>query len=79
MGQNLENYESNLQETTGVYKQMLTRTILKLQGSNRTTNENLRERARRSPVEQELKYRRWRWLSHTLRRPCESITIQAFS
>jgi hypothetical protein len=30
-------------------------------------------------VEQELRYRSWRGLGRTLRRPCESITKQALS
>jgi hypothetical protein len=30
-------------------------------------------------VKQELKYRRWRWLGHTLRKPRESITRHALS
>ena len=55
------------------------RTILKLQWSDKTTNENLWERARQRPVEQELRYRRWRWLGHTLWRPRKSITRQALS
>jgi hypothetical protein len=40
---------------------------------------NLWERAKQRSVEQELRYRMWRWLDHTLRRPCESITRQVLS
>jgi hypothetical protein len=36
-------------------------------------------RARQRPVEQELRYRRYGWLDHTLRRPRESITKQVLS
>jgi hypothetical protein len=53
-------------------------TILKLQWS-KTTKEDLWERARQQLVEQEPRYRRWRWLGHMIRRPRESITRQALS
>ena len=36
------------------------RTILKLQWSNKTTNEDLGEKAKQRTVEQELRFRRWR-------------------
>jgi hypothetical protein len=76
---NLENYKSNLLEISGVYKQMLASKILRLQCSNRTTNEDLWERAKQRRLEQELRYRRRRWLGHTLRRSSANIIRQAFS
>jgi hypothetical protein len=54
-------------------------TILRLNWSDKTTNEDLWERARQRLVKQEMRYRRWRWLGHTLRRPRESIIRQAWS
>jgi hypothetical protein len=63
-----KSHKSNLQETAGVYQQMFGNTILKLQWFDKNTNEDLWERARQRPVEQELRYRKWRWLGHTLRR-----------
>lgn len=55
------------------------RTILRLQCSDKTTNEDMWERTRQRLAEQELGYRRWRWLGDTLRRLRESITRQALS
>ena len=55
------------------------RTILRVQWSDKITNEELWERTGQQPIEQELRRRRWRWLGHTLRRPRENITRQALS
>jgi hypothetical protein len=79
-------YESNTRRTTKasckrlqVFINRCLRTIPRLKWSDKTTNEDLLERERQRPVEQELGYRRWRGLGHTLRRPRDSITRQALS
>lgn len=70
MVRNSENCERNLH----VFINLCLGTILRM-----TTNKDLWERARQRPGEQELRYRRCRWLGHTLRCPRESITRQALS
>ena len=41
---------------------------------DRVTNEELMERTRQIPVNEQVKKRRWRWIGHTLRKPEGNIT-----
>ncbi|XP_071123293.1 uncharacterized protein [Mytilus edulis] len=41
------------------------------------SNKDLWEKTNQSPVDEELKKRKWRWIGHTLRKPKTNITRQA--
>ena len=44
-----------------------------------TLFENLWARTQQTPVEEDIRQRRWRWLGHTLRKPPSSISRQALN
>ncbi|GFS21899.1 hypothetical protein ElyMa_006936800 [Elysia marginata] len=50
------------------------RRILKIKWTDKISNESLWERTRQIPAGDEIGRRRWRWIGHTLRKPCGSIT-----
>ncbi|GFS07901.1 hypothetical protein ElyMa_003001700 [Elysia marginata] len=50
------------------------RRILRIKWTDKISNESLWERTRQIPAGDEIGRRRWRWIGHTLRKPCGSIT-----
>ncbi|GFR70251.1 retrovirus-related Pol polyprotein from type-1 retrotransposable element R2, partial [Elysia marginata] len=50
------------------------RRILRIKWTYKISNESLLERTRQIPTGDEIGRRRWRWIGHTLRKPCGSIT-----
>ncbi|GFR81796.1 hypothetical protein ElyMa_005935000, partial [Elysia marginata] len=50
------------------------RRILRIKWTDKISNESLWERTRQIPAGDEIGRRRWRWIGHTLRQPCGSIT-----
>ena len=55
------------------------RRILQIRWPDRISNEELWQRTRQQPVEEEVLQRRWRWIGHTLRKPASSTTRQALT
>ncbi|GFS11852.1 hypothetical protein ElyMa_003096400 [Elysia marginata] len=50
------------------------RRILRIKWTYKISNESLWERTRQIPAGDEIGRRRWRWIGHTLRKLCVSIT-----
>ncbi|GFR60484.1 endonuclease-reverse transcriptase [Elysia marginata] len=50
------------------------RRILRIKWTDKISNESLWERTRQIPAGDEIGRLRWRWIGHTLRKPCGSIT-----
>ena len=55
------------------------RGILRIHWPETISNENLWARAQQTPVEEDIRRRRWRWLGHMLRKPPSSIGSQALN
>ena len=55
------------------------RRILRIHWPETIHNENLWARAQQTPVEEDIRRRRWRWLGHMLRKPPSSIGRQALN
>ena len=55
------------------------RRILRIHWPETISNENLWARTQQTPVEKDIRQRRWRWLGHTLRKPSSSISRQALN
>ena len=55
------------------------RRILRIHWPETISNENLWARTQQTPVEEDIRQRRWRWLGHTLRKPPSSISRQALN
>ena len=55
------------------------RRILRIHWPETISNENLWARTQQTPVEEDIRQRRWRWLGHTLRKPASSISRQALT
>ena len=53
------------------------RRILRIYWPETISNENPWARAQQTPVEEDIRGRRWRWLGHTLRKPPSSTGHQA--
>ena len=53
------------------------RNILSIRWPETISNEQLWDRTNQSPVETEIKKRKWSWIGHTLRKPASNITRQA--
>ncbi|KAJ8342709.1 hypothetical protein SKAU_G00326370 [Synaphobranchus kaupii] len=53
------------------------RRILRISRPDIFSNQELRQRIRQHPVEEEILRRCWRWISHTLRKPASSTTRYA--
>ena len=53
------------------------RSILKIKWQDRVRNEELWERTGQKAIEETIKLRKWRWIGHTLRKPCCNITRQS--
>ena len=53
------------------------RNILKIKWQDRIRNEDLYSRTGQKDIITEIGLRRWRWIGHTLRKPCGNITRQA--
>ncbi|GFR93084.1 guanosine-3',5'-bis(diphosphate) 3'-pyrophosphohydrolase MESH1 [Elysia marginata] len=50
------------------------RRILRIKWTDKISNESLWKRTGQIPAGDEIGRRRWRWIGHTLRKPCGSIT-----
>ena len=55
------------------------RKITNIKWFDKIQNATLWERTGQSPVELEIRKRRWRWIGHTLRKPANNITRQALT
>ena len=55
------------------------RRILRIHWPETISNENLWARTQQTPVEEDIRQRRWRWLGHTLRKPPSNISRQALN
>ena len=55
------------------------RRILRIHWPETISNENLWARVQQTPVEEEIRQRRWRWLGHMLCKPPSSIGRQALN
>ena len=55
------------------------RRILRIHWPGTISNDNLWPRAQQTPVVEDIRRRRWRWLGHTLWKPCCSIGRQALN
>ena len=55
------------------------RRILRIHWPETISTENLWARAQQTPVEEDIRRRRWRWLGHTLRKPPSSTGRQALN
>nr|KAG5705195.1 hypothetical protein BaRGS_011221 [Batillaria attramentaria] len=53
------------------------RNILNIRYPLVITNQDLWERTRQVPIEQEIKKRKWGWIGHTLRKPTSNVTRQS--
>ena len=53
------------------------RRIISISWPDKIKNTDLREKTKQTPVEQDIKKRKWWWIGHTLRIPTNSITRQA--
>ena len=60
-----------------VFTNTCLRQILKIRWPEKITNTALWEKTNQTPMESELKKRKWSWIGHTLRKPAHSITRQA--
>ena len=60
-----------------VFTNTCLRQILKIRWPEKITNTALWEKTNQTPMESELKKRKWCWIGHTLRKPAHSITRQA--
>ena len=69
--------------TKGTIKKLQTfvnrclRKILKIKWEDRVRNEEVWKRTDETPMEEQLRKRRWRWIGHTLRKPPSNTTRQA--
>jgi hypothetical protein len=55
------------------------RKILKIRWPERISKDELWQRTKQQPVEDDILQRRWRWIGHTLRKPAPNITRQALT
>jgi hypothetical protein len=55
------------------------RKILKIRWPDKISNEELWQRTKQQPVDQDVLQRRWRWIGHTLRKPASNITRQSLT
>ncbi|MBN3275678.1 CFDP2 protein, partial [Polyodon spathula] len=55
------------------------RRILRIRWPDRISNEQLWQRTRQQPAEEEILQRRWRWIGYTLCKPASSTTRQALT
>ncbi|RUS91574.1 hypothetical protein EGW08_000689 [Elysia chlorotica] len=53
------------------------RNILNIRWPEVISNQDLWERTRQAPIEQEIKKRKWGWIGHTLRKPSFNTTRQS--
>ncbi|RUS72754.1 hypothetical protein EGW08_019489 [Elysia chlorotica] len=53
------------------------RNILNIRWPEVISNQDLWERTRQAPIEQEIKKRKWGWIGHTLRKPSSNTTRQS--
>ena len=53
------------------------RNILNIRWSEVVSNEQLRDKTKQTPIETEIRKRKWGWIGHTLRKPASIITRQA--
>ncbi|RUS81469.1 hypothetical protein EGW08_010767 [Elysia chlorotica] len=53
------------------------RNILNIRWPEVISNQDLWERTRQAPIEQEIKKRNWGWIGHTLRKPSSNTTRQS--
>ncbi|RUS86029.1 hypothetical protein EGW08_006183 [Elysia chlorotica] len=53
------------------------RNILNIRWPEVISNQDLWERTRQAPIEQEIKKRKWGWIGHTLRKPSSNTTMQS--
>ena len=53
------------------------RNILNIRWPEVLPNEQLWDRMRQTPIETEIKKRKWGWIGHTLRKPASNVTKQA--
>ncbi|RUS76284.1 hypothetical protein EGW08_015956 [Elysia chlorotica] len=53
------------------------RNILNIRWPEVISNQDLWERTRQAPIEQEIKKRKWGWMGHTLRKPSSNTTRQS--
>ena len=76
-------WSRNMADNQGIYEEdpdllnQCLRRILRIHWPETISNENLWARTRQTPVEEDIRRRRWRWLSHTLPKPPSSIGRQA--
>ena len=55
------------------------RKIFKIYWPEKINNNELWQRAKQEPIQNEIGRRRWRWLGHTLRKPVDNTTRQALT
>ena len=67
----------NLLHKLQVFINNCLRRILNIRWPEKISNKDLWEKTNQSPVDEELKKRKWRWIGHTLRKPKTNITRQA--
>ena len=53
------------------------RRICNIRWPNKISNEELWRKTNESPIEVEIKKRKWKWIGHTLRKPTNSINRQS--
>ena len=54
------------------------RTILNIRWPEVVSNVQLWDKTKQTPIETEIRKRKWGWIGHTLRKPASNITRQAF-
>ena len=53
------------------------RRILRIHWPDKISNQELWQRTKQKPIEEEILQKRWRWIGHTLRKPAPNTTKQA--
>ena len=53
------------------------RRLLRIKWTDRIRNEEVWRRTRQTPIGDEIRKRRWKWIGHTLRKPANNITRKA--
>ena len=54
------------------------RNILNIRWPEVVSNEQLWDKTKQTPIETEVRKRKWGWIGHTLRKPASNITRQSF-
>ena len=55
------------------------RRICNIRWPNKITNEELWKRTNETPIDQEVRRRKWKWIGHTLRKPRNTINHQSLT